>query len=60
MSGLIEDKIKKIIDSLSAEQISVAKEIMFFISSRDLTNKIRKIYEQPTDTDASDVSIDKK
>ena len=38
--GLIEDKIKNFIDSLSAEQISVAKEIMFFISSRDLINKV--------------------
>ncbi len=57
--GLIEDKIKNFIDSLSAEQISVAKEIMFFISSRDLINKVKKIYEQPN-TDANNVSIDQK
>ena len=57
--GLIEDKIKNFIDSLSAEQISVAKEIMFFISSRDLINKVKKIYEQPN-TDANNVSIDQQ
>lgn len=47
MGITIESRIKEFIDSLSPDQISIAKEIMFHISSRDLINKVKKIYEQP-------------
>ena len=56
---MIEQKIKKFIDSLSPEQIEMAKSIMFSFSNRDLINRIKKIYEQPgTDTNTSNIVTD--
>ncbi len=55
----VEQKIKKFIDSLSPEQIEMAKSIMFSFSNRDLINRIKKIYEQPgTDTNTSNIVTD--
>lgn len=55
----VEQKIKKFIDSLSPEQIEMAKSIMFYFSNRDLINRIKKIYEQPgTDPNTSNIVTD--
>jgi hypothetical protein len=56
--GLIEEKINNFIESLNEEQVSLSKEILFHFANKDLINKVKKIYEQPTGTNTDDIASD--
>lgn len=54
----VEERIKAFINTFSPEEITVAKRIMFYITNKDLINKVKKIYEQPKPTDTGDIATD--